>query len=367
VHHTASTWTGKQLFRACNFYMTSDSVACLLVGTPAMGPLEFERCQFRAVGFASGLCGYFSGAGAHKFLSFQDCTFDGFAPEGNYATALVLVLSAAMEVALFDGNTITDWGNIAYAGVAAGVTFPSMFRVEGSAQLVTCRRNVVKNITAGSTGTSRNQPYLLSTAGYVGNTISRVVVADNEIGTTSSGSGDVCGLWNNEDCTIANWDVSRNHVRITWNDGVGGVTWLGGSMVRCTSTTTNFGQMNSGKFDGNQVEITNGSGSSITSDLVFLDNTGTAVIINLSIQGNTLFHDSGSLKFDYVAAWGINIPSYTTNNLAVAGNNCSSGDVAFLPDAWRIRFTGAVTNQINDVTPGAGVAVAGNNGLFGNA
>jgi hypothetical protein len=145
--------------------------------------------------------------------------------------------------------------------------------------------------------------------------------------------------------------------------------------MRLTSSTTNLGYVNYGKFDGNQVEIRNISGTDYTVNAIFIDNTGTGVVVNMSIQGNTFFSDSSS-KFDYIGAWGIHIPSYTHQQFALHGNNFSSYDPIFLPDAWRFRYNGAIPNQLGLVTGGGytrqftpqpmvpGTLIIGNNGLY---
>lgn len=370
-NHSTSTWSGYQRFTNCKFALDSVGVACILYATTNMGDLFFEKCEFRSTNTTSAFVGYFSGNGNHKIVSFNGCRFDGWTSTTSNILHTVLILCTSIAQALFDNNIITNWGNSAYAGSVSANTTASIFRVEtgNGSKLIAARNNIVNNIMAGSTGDPRNQPYLLSTAGLAAGSCARVVVTGNEVGNAGNGgTSDCCGLWFNAEVGCLNWDVSGNHVYISWNDGVGGVTWLDGSVLRFTGTTTGLGTVYAAKFDGNTIHVLNYSSTHYTLNVIFLDNSGTAVMNNVSISGNNFFSDAGSKKFDFVTAWGIYIPTYTTTNLAVAGNNASGVDPGFLPDVWRINTAGgSITNAFNDVTPGAGVQVPGNNGLYGNA
>jgi hypothetical protein len=110
-------------------------------------------------------------------------------------------------------------------------------------------------------------------------------------------------------------------------------------------------------ISGNTISVTNGS--NYDSDLIYMSAAG----YMMQIMNN---HFNLGRNFDYVGGWGINLAGTTFFTMAVSGNACLSSNVG-TTDPMRIRATASVGAQINDVTPGAGVAIAGNIGVYGNA
>jgi hypothetical protein len=354
--------SGKITFRDCYFESGQECNFLHFDSSTAFDGVIVDNCKFIHTGVGS--CGdavHLESNVSINELRVIDCTFSGFR-EAIQSMVIISVAvgggtSGILKEVTIERNQFIDFQNIAYSG---GTGHSAMIEVwVAKCESVIVRDNTAYNIMNGTSGSTRDQAYLLRTFNGVNlGYFQSIIVEGNKVGSLL----DVCGLWNHYDQLILNARVTDNIVRITWDTTSGAATWLAGSVVRINSTTAAFGAHRQISFDNNTVEVANNNDTDYSLDLYYHSCDAAATNRNVSIQGNNFYSNSASKKFDYSNAYGINLTACNIYNAMVAGNNAAS---ATLADAWRIRAQGTITNATNDLTPGTGTLLTGNNGLYG--
>lgn len=332
---------GVVTFRNCSFTtgLTDASFVYVDSSTDVAG-FVFEGCSFIRTGvtLSSNPALAIATNGAVASIRVSNCTFKGFR-----AAAAIHIIQVATS-----GNIqemIVDGCHFETLRSTTGGTACALVSVSSSGGFVTHTR-VTNNHAFDiiSTAGGAKQFYLLYTSAIV---LQNIIITNNIVGYVNGH----CGLW------VHNSAGSTQHVHIKdniqWSGQLGDSdVFLQGSAVHVT-VGTHYNTM----ISGNTFYVAQGV-TNYNKDVIYMS----ASARMMQVVNNHFEH---GYPYDYVAGWGINFAATALETIIVAGN--ASKNNSGVTDSIRIKTTGVVTAQLNDITPGVGVAVAGNLGVAGAA
>lgn len=305
----------------------------------------FENCEFirtdPAIATDNSPVNVFTQGGLLASVRLTNCTFKGFRRAGvvtliniNGSGASANIDEVIVEGCHFETLRSTAGGSSStLVSVIAAGSFVNHIRVTDNHAF-----DIISSAGAAK------QFYLLGTESLA---TQNIIVSENIVGYVNGH----CGLWRN------NGSGSTSHIHI--KDNVCYLGQLGDSDVffQGAAIHVTVGTHYDTIISGNTFTVAQGV-TNYNKDVIYMS----ASARMMQIMNNHFEH---GYPYDFVAGWGINLAATALEIISVSGN--SSKNNSGVLGSMRIRATGVVTAQLNDITPGVGVAVPGNVGLAGNA
>ncbi len=305
----------------------------------------FENCQFirpdPAVATDSSPINVFTQGGVLGTVRLSNCRFIGFRRAG--VVTLINIngsgVSADIKEVVVEG---CHFETLRSTAGGSSSTLVSVIAASSFVEHIRITDNYAFDI-ACSAGAAK-QFYLLGTESLA---TSNIIVSNNDVGYINGH----CGLWRNN----GSGSTQQVHIKdnICYSGQLGDSdVFLQGAAIHVT-VGTHYNTL----ISGNSFVVANGS--DYITDVIYMSAAGQM----MQIMNN---HFVLGRKFDYATGWGINLAATNFFTIMVDANACLSSNVV-VTDPMRVKTTGAITAQLNDITPGAGVAIARNIGIYGNA
>lgn len=359
-------------FYDCDFIPTTAvSMTIGAVGS-VQGTIEFVSCRYSSTVAitTSLLC---------NALTIEQFIVNGCSFSGNNSTTVAdwgvvkLVAATSADIVTLNENKAWNIQNVAYGGADA-TSCPRIFEVDignagGGGGVVTCSDNQIWNIMNTSSGNARKGVYLLDVdsndRSANGSIVGQVVMNNNKVGRRPFGgtipqfAQDYVMLLRTIRHTVMAIHVDDNELVTYWNTTAGFPT-LDHIVNSATISLTSASLFS---FQNNTVFIR--QPSTVNVDL-FRVTGGTADFTELSFSDNQIVL-SDAFSWNFATAWGANWSGYGTGgviNLVVQGNSCTVQSDTAATARFETKGT-ATRNQTGAAVPGAGVAWAQNNLIFG--